>query len=142
MLSTYFVRVFVVYLRIHSSFRSALWFLQAFYLKTYVGTELEHPCMACVVKPPDDVCNACDFDLDDDNISDQTIGFTNISGSISDDQVPRRSAAAGSSSSSSSADLSEECQACVVSLHVCVTAEGVDGVRIEFCQRWLATRWL
>ncbi|CAM9245358.1 unnamed protein product, partial [Laminaria digitata] len=100
-----------------------LW-MQAFYLKSYVGTELENLCSACVAKPPDDVCNACDFDIYDETIANQTIGLTSNSGSISADRVRRRSATAGSSSSSnnnnsndssgSSVGLSEECEACVV----------------------------
>ncbi|CAN0367876.1 unnamed protein product, partial [Ectocarpus fasciculatus] len=35
--------------------------IQAFYLKTYDGTQVEHPCVPCAIKPPDDVCDACDF---------------------------------------------------------------------------------
>ena len=97
---------------------------QAFYLQTYSGTQLEDRCTACVVKPPDDVCNACMFDINDANVPNATLGVTN-SGSISNQQTGSDSSSnSGSDSSndsngSSSGDiimgLSEECEACVVS---------------------------
>ena len=106
--------------------------LKSFYLKSYHGTELEDQCTACVVKPPDDVCNACDVDAYHASILDPTLGLTNNSGFISDEQLVRRSVVVGSNSrnssssnhssasiSASSMGLSEECEACVVSHHAC-----------------------
>ena len=106
--------------------------LEAFYLKTYLGTELEDRCMACVVKPPDDVCNACDFDAYHADNFDPTPGVATNSAFISDGQLMRRSPVVGSnnssndssdSSSDSSMGLSKECEACVVSHHACFLRE-------------------
>lgn len=138
------VSLFVVCLRAYAlaSSLQLVFFLQAFYLKTYHGTELEERCTACAIKPPDYVCNACDFDIDDTNIPDSTLGSINNMGSTSDDHFRKRSAAVGSSSSSDNSDsrasrsdgsrinimaTPKECEACVVSLHIFVFAERMEG---------------
>eukprot|EP00752_Nemacystus_decipiens_P012801 g11336.t1 len=114
--------------------------MQAFFLKTYSGTQVEHPCMWCAVKPPDDVCDACNFDLYDaqtgltfpepnnyDSHGDDGYNFatslngrrrrlTSSDGSESDDSAS--SFGSGSSSTSTSFStrhgLSEECGRCLL----------------------------
>lgn len=106
---------------------------QAFYLKTYSGTQVEHPCNVCI-KPPDDVCDACNFDLYDAQTqmlpTDSSDGDGD--GAVSDGRRRRRRRrltssdrsgndfddAGGESSSSSFSSLhglSEDCGACLVS---------------------------
>lgn len=44
-----------------SSLKDFHQWLQAFYLKTYTGTQLEDVCVPCSIRPPDEVCELCDF---------------------------------------------------------------------------------
>ncbi|CAM9624207.1 unnamed protein product, partial [Ectocarpus sp. 12 AP-2014] len=119
--------------------------VQAFYLKTYDGTELEHPCTPCAIKPPDDVCDACDFTSvyemfaeDSDSSSADSVGS---GGEPSSGEAAaaawngRRKVAAASddssiSSSSSTFGLSEECVQCLIATN-CV------GVFLEKCEEVL-----
>ncbi|CAM9200045.1 unnamed protein product [Ascophyllum nodosum] len=92
--------------------------MQAFYLQTYHGTQVEHPCTACAVKPPDDICDSCDFSLYDSAFANGTIDTTSSSSSAEGIDEGRQQGeyftSGSSSSGSTSWDLSEECQACVV----------------------------
>ncbi|CAM9849122.1 unnamed protein product, partial [Ectocarpus sp. 6 AP-2014] len=108
--------------------------IQAFFLKTYDGTQLEHPCTPCAIKPPDDVCDACDFtplyemfanDSDSsaaDNVGSQ--GEPSSGDGVAAAWNGRRKVAAASSYSSSrttttstSFGLSEECVQCLIALN-------------------------
>ena len=93
---------------------------KAFYLQTYHGTQVEHPCTACAVKPPDDICDSCDFSLYDSAFANGTIDTTSSSSSAEGIDEGRQQGeyftSGSSSSGSTSWDLSEECQACVVRL--------------------------
>ena len=93
-----------------------------FYLQTYHGTQVENVCTACILKPSDEVCATCDFDLYDASLHDTDV--PNSDSDISSSGQRRRRAATSSSggstgssstSSISSLGLSKECQACVVS---------------------------
>ncbi|CAM9584781.1 unnamed protein product [Ectocarpus sp. 4 AP-2014] len=120
--------------------------VQAFYLKTYDGTQLEHPCTPCAIKPPDDVCDACDFAPlfemfanDSDSSAADAVGSEGESSSgvaaVAAWNGRRKVAttsgdSSSSSSSSSTFGLSEECVQCLIALN-CV------GVYLEKCEEVL-----
>lgn len=83
--------------------------------------------MACAVKPPDDVCDGCDFNLYDAQTADDDVhddaddgGSTNgrrrrLTSSDRDSDFDSGSESSSSSSFSGRHGLSKECGACVVS---------------------------
>lgn len=121
---------------------------KAFLLETYHGTQLEHPCTACIVKPPDDVCNACDFSTYDAFIEDFHNTEINDMDQASETLFSSGSGSDSSSSSSTSMGLSQDCQDCVVShwfwFYICTPGRhGLDillsrppGVSMEEVDLW------
>lgn len=117
---------------------------QALFLKTYQGTQLEHRCTCCVLKPPDEVCDECDFSVYDASVSnpyyshdsqtwldsgssgssssDGRDGVGHASSNSSSDRSSSSSSTTGGRSKASTADtpgsygLSEQCGRCVVSV--------------------------
>ncbi|CAM9620546.1 unnamed protein product, partial [Ectocarpus sp. 13 AM-2016] len=120
--------------------------IQAFYLETYDGTQLEHPCTPCAIKPPDDVCDACDFTLVSDIFNDDSVSSSadtvGSEGEPSSDEAVaaawngRRKVAAASGDSSSTTTttttmgLSEECVQCLIATN-CI------GAFLEKCEEVL-----
>ncbi|CAM9204720.1 unnamed protein product, partial [Sphacelaria rigidula] len=60
------------------------WF-QSFFLNTYSGTQLESVCTPCAIRPPDEVCELCDFWGKDDQSEDGVENFTLNTSALSND---------------------------------------------------------